>query len=236
MEESKILSTTDYDTFHRVVGNRKIVRERVEILKKSICERNLLHLKPIICNKQFSIIDGQHRLQAAKELSLPIYYVIDQQSEDDSAIVILNRTQSNWLLEDYVDYYAENGKPDYLQLKKFSKECSISYPICAILLGYKRRKWKSHIVDGGFMFYPEKAEEGRGLIAVYRDFLANLVSKGCESYKIFATFSFLEAICLNEFKVPPKLFFENLFKIRTLIKHSSSFNGYLIQFDSFVLN
>ena len=69
-----IVKTTDYSIFKKINGNRGISHSHVTKLTAAIARRNLLQLFPIIVNEKMEIVDGQHRLWAAKRLKLPIYY------------------------------------------------------------------------------------------------------------------------------------------------------------------
>ena len=61
-----VIETTDYDIFKGIVGNRKVEKKHVEMLTGAIDRNNLLNVRPIIVNEEMMVIDGQHRLEAAK--------------------------------------------------------------------------------------------------------------------------------------------------------------------------
>src|SRR5690606_774965 len=69
--------TTDYSIFGEIESNREVDLRHVRKLMKAIEKRNLLHLNPIIVDEQNRVIEGQHRLEAAKQLQVPIYYITD---------------------------------------------------------------------------------------------------------------------------------------------------------------
>ncbi len=73
MKNFQIRMTTDYSIFLHVIGNREINKSNVNRLKESINEIGLQ--VPILVNENKAIVDGQHRLQALKELNLPVTYV-----------------------------------------------------------------------------------------------------------------------------------------------------------------
>jgi ParB-like nuclease domain len=113
-----IKQTTDYDMFKFRHDNRaKIDTTHVERLKRSIAARNLLNLRPIDVNGDMEVIDGQHRLIAAKALQVPIYYKID--SSLGSSDIILMNTSKSWSVMDYLNFYCKNHYPEYLKLKAF---------------------------------------------------------------------------------------------------------------------
>jgi len=107
-----IYETENYNKFNFINVNRKISREHVNHLKKSILTNNMLHAKPIVVDQQLNIIDGQHRFIAAKELGVKIYYAIVNGYEED--IISLNANQRSWQTIDYVQYYAKKGINSYI--------------------------------------------------------------------------------------------------------------------------
>lgn len=119
----QILETKNYKMFSMAASNRPVKKSHVELLKKAIRKKNLLHLNPIIIDNNGNVIDGQHRLRAAMELKIAIHYMIDEAvSEDD--IGALNSNKSNWKPADYISYFASKGKAHYKTLQQFL----ISYP------------------------------------------------------------------------------------------------------------
>mgnify|MGYP003139772751 FL=1 len=73
MKNFQIKTTSDYNIFLHVIGNRPINKSNVNRLKESIGKIGLQ--VPILVNKNKAVVDGQHRLQALKELNLPVTYV-----------------------------------------------------------------------------------------------------------------------------------------------------------------
>ena len=70
-----VYSTTDYDSFAKLEGNRDVLQSRKNIIKESIEERGWIR-NPVVVNEKMQIIDGQGRFEALKELGMPIEYVI----------------------------------------------------------------------------------------------------------------------------------------------------------------
>jgi hypothetical protein len=113
---SNVLSTTNYDMFNHVDGNRIVNKLHVRRLRESFKTKYLL--SPIIVNSRFQIIDGQHRFNAAKELGLPINYIIcpDYQLKE---VQLLNTNSKNWKREDYLNAFCDLGYEHYVALRKF---------------------------------------------------------------------------------------------------------------------
>lgn len=117
----KIQSTTDHDQFVFLELNRQIIWSHITKLKMAIEEKNLLHCQPIVVNEFMEVIDGQHRLIAAKKLKVPIYYMVVKGLTIEDAI-ILNITAATWDNYDYLRYYVKAGNPDYKKLQEFDAD------------------------------------------------------------------------------------------------------------------
>lgn len=130
----KIQSTDNYDKFKFCEFNRKIDKNHVKKLLTSISSNNLLEFCPILVDNKMQIIDGQHRLMAAKELNLPIYYQIKEDAVDED-IVLLNASSKRWSLEDYVNYYAKKGKKNYQDIITLSEKYDLSVNVILNVFG-----------------------------------------------------------------------------------------------------
>jgi len=123
MKEIKIHKTKNYSLFKDITSNREVDQRHVNNLCEAIRQNNLLHLNPIICNSQYQVIDGQHRIEAAKKLKLEIYYLIDDKIEKKH-IAGLNSNQKNWSVLDYVNYFTVERVPEYQVLSEFINKYS----------------------------------------------------------------------------------------------------------------
>lgn len=121
-----IQSTMEYEVFKLHKGNRKIRREQVRALKKSISYKDILN--PIIVNEKMEIIEGQHRFTARKELNLPIiFFIVEGLGAEDMQILNDGKSKSGWEHEDFLDMYVEEGKLDYITFKKLYEKYKINY-------------------------------------------------------------------------------------------------------------
>lgn len=125
-----IHKTTDYDLFKWKSNNRPIDPTHVERIKFSFKRFFDFHLKPAIVTEDMEIIDGQHRIIAAKELGLPCFYTVDQNFSSEKMIQY-NTTQKNWDINAYLNYWIVEGKEDYVKLKEFSKD--LEFPLAITL-------------------------------------------------------------------------------------------------------
>lgn len=126
-----IQETQNYDQFSTVMSNREVDMKHVKRLAKSITKKNLLRLNPIIVNEKFDIIDGQHRLEAARALNLPVYYIIDAGVHKDD-ISSLNTNTKSWNLMDYINFYTVEKTPGFDVISKFLSEFSFIHPSAAV--------------------------------------------------------------------------------------------------------
>lgn len=133
--DGTIYQTTNYDLFHLLPENRPVDLTHVRKLVAMITQSNLLHIKPLDVTAGLGVIDGQHRLAAARELGLPVYYKIGQQlSEAD--ITTLNVAQKNWQGPDYLHFWTVKGRTDYVALTKFwGRHPSLSFSNAKTMLG-----------------------------------------------------------------------------------------------------
>lgn len=112
----EVLQTTDYDMFEFVEGNRKLNPRHVRGLRKAIEKDNLLFANPILVDSRMRVLDGQHRLEVARGLGVPIFY-LKVDGLEPSVIPGINTVRKGWTTPDYINYYAELGSSPYVALK-----------------------------------------------------------------------------------------------------------------------
>ena len=110
-----IYCTSNYDLFKHLEGNRDVKNPRKNKIVNSIKERGYLN-NPIIVNENMEIIDGQGRLEALKELNLPVRYVFAEGAGIEDCI-LLNVNKANWSTADYVNCYSDIGDENYKNFK-----------------------------------------------------------------------------------------------------------------------
>ncbi len=144
--------TTDYSIFKTLKGNRDVGRPRVRKIINSI-EKVGYIMNPIIVNERMEVIDGQGRLEALKELRLPVYYLIVPKA-GIAECVSMNINQEQWSALDYIKSYAERGNPEYALLKQAFDEYYPDIPqeaIKAALAGTLRGPTARVIESGEFI-------------------------------------------------------------------------------------
>ena len=105
-----IYEENDYTVFKKLKDNRKVTKGRVDKLVQSLSEKEIMN--PIVVNDKMEIIDGQGRFEAKKRLGTPIRYVIEPNADIEDCRR-MNRFNSKWCFDDYVESYAEEGNENY---------------------------------------------------------------------------------------------------------------------------
>lgn len=111
-----VSETYDYDKFKPLSGNRPVNPIHVLRLKESFQAQYLM--SPILVNEKDEVIDGQHRLCAARELGYPIRYIVAN-GYALNEVQRLNTHGNNWTKSDYLNAYCELGYPNYITFRKF---------------------------------------------------------------------------------------------------------------------
>lgn len=195
----QVEQTKDYSQFNFLKGNRKIDRHHLKKLKESIEKNNHLNLHPIIINSNFEIIDGQHRLEAAKQLNVAIFFIKSEIVKDDH-LIESNVNQRSWEVENYIDYFSIKEKlPDYIELKTMMQLSGLKpKAILSMILGTISPEILNFMKTGKFIFPSNKDYEKT--ISSYLDFIAYVKDKRIKPISMFSNFYFTKAyrwLCLT---------------------------------------
>lgn len=148
----EVRKTTNYDQFIFRNDNRAaICPSHVEKIMRSIESKNLLEYRPICVNEKFEVLDGQHRLLAAKKLGVDIYYMI--QKESSAGDIIRLNVSKQWSTHDYLNFYVSQGNIHYINLKNFQKTHNLPISVAInIVTGHQgsRRAYK----EGRLIYNP----------------------------------------------------------------------------------
>lgn len=138
-EVNKVYKTNDLSIFKSIDGNRVPNLQHIKRLSKSISVYGM-KCNPILVNEQMEVIDGQHRLAAAKEANSFVYFIIVD-GYDLKDVHTLNLNQKNWTKKDFMEGYANMGVESYVKLRKFSfKNTDFSFTDCISLCQNKSGK------------------------------------------------------------------------------------------------
>tara|TARA_R110001606_G_scaffold389707_1_gene556045 strand:- start:81 stop:854 length:774 start_codon:yes stop_codon:yes gene_type:complete len=127
-----VFITEDLDRFELMRGNRPPNPQHVEHLAKNIEKFGML-CNPILVNEDMQVIDGQHRLLAAKKIGVSIYYIIVK-GYNLEQVKALNLKQKNWTKIDFLNSYADMGIESYVFIRQFMQRHLFILNTCLILL------------------------------------------------------------------------------------------------------
>lgn len=135
MKEEKVIGqiykTKDYDMFTPLPGNRKLNLNHVSRLMLSFQRKYLV--VPIIVNNDYMVVDGQHRLAAAKNLRYDVYYIIQDYHLPECHM--LNEANEKYKPIDFLEGYISLGYPEYKRFQEFrDKYPFLSLHLCSIFL------------------------------------------------------------------------------------------------------
>jgi hypothetical protein len=119
----RILNTKNYRLFISNNGdNRPLDTREHRKLLESMRKHGFLECFPIVVTRnggdKLVVKDGQHRLQFAESLGLPVYYVEDTSNFEVSHI---QGTTKAWAAKDYAMRYAMNGVKSYQEGISFAE-------------------------------------------------------------------------------------------------------------------
>jgi hypothetical protein len=215
------MKTTNYSLFSMMKTNRPINNGLVKRLQESMNEFGFLESRPVIVDKNFYIIDGQHRFTAAKNLNLPINYAIEDINAE-SAMIKLNANQVMWRLEEYIMHHASSGIPFYKELLKYNENYKLGASNAIIILcGYSVKAIQ--IKDGKNFEVNPNTDNIVDFILYSKDLIGFAKTK-----------HFVNAVTILHKKTTP----ENINKIKSkiqIVRQQVSSTDYLIVFEN-ILN
>jgi hypothetical protein len=186
-----IKKTKNYDIFKLRDDNRaKIDQAHIKKLIESIKSRNLLDLRPIYVNKNMEIIDGQHRLLAAKELGLDIYYQLEDKLQIED-IIIMN-TNKNWTINDFFNFFIKNDYDEYIKLNNFIKKNNLDLKVGLDICVGRQHEDYHNFKTGNFIFKNECEENLIEICWETIDFIKKI--KGYANCRFMKTARFWKAL------------------------------------------
>lgn len=198
----KLADTRDYSVFKYHTGNRPVNKPAVRKLEESI----RLHgqISPIVVSPDMFVIDGQHRLEALRQLRLPVWYVVNYNYRD-TQLVESNVTQRGWRLPDFIRFRASKGDWNCEQLAETIARLKHISP-AAVTMMYSKTSQRGidHIRYGHFYFEQEKGDQ-------YLKYLNRLVESKFISERNVYSFTFITSLVTVVHNNPE-------FQIETLIK------------------
>jgi len=167
----------------------------------SIRENNYLHLHPIIVDSNFNVIDGQHRLQAAKELNLPIYF-FQEDNISERHVMTANTAQSSWTVDDIINFFAVRDRlPAYIRLQEIMTSTNLKPKgVFGLIFGICNTKLLDTIKRGNFKL-PSDQTQINEIISNYQKFIEFVEQRRIKPRSMFSNSYFTQAfrlLVLNE--------------------------------------
>lgn len=170
----KVLSTIDYGQFKIDKANRHLQAKHVKDLAMSIQTHNYMPYNPIMISQDGYIIDGQHRIAAARSLKIPVSYVVVPNTNLET-VRLLNANLRPWALNDFVNCFIILGNKDFKILRDFREKYLLPITTASYLLGKRLSgsinggKGAKYIKDGTFKVVNlEEAEKMMNMLSAIR--------------------------------------------------------------------
>jgi hypothetical protein len=168
-----IYKTSDLTKFKTIFGNRDVDKNHVKEIKESIKQFTYIG-ESIIVNEKFEVIDGQHRLEACKQLQAEgennvfIHYSIKEGYGQDE-MVIVNTNSKDWNIDTHIASQATRGNESYQFILDAKKDFNMCTNVFVEMLNIikvnsgdkssKKTKIKKTIQDGTFDMEIEEQDE-----------------------------------------------------------------------------
>lgn len=134
----EIQKTQDYDLFKEIKGNRTTSKSNVNKLREAIRHNPAsLEYNPILINEKWEVVNGKHRLEAARAEEVPVYFV-QVAGLGLKDVQKLNAIAKVWSPLDYAHSYAEIGLTDYRLYVEFKKFYKLNHDILMAYMSLDR--------------------------------------------------------------------------------------------------
>lgn len=153
---SKTLKTLDFSKFKKHENNVPLDETNLHKIINSIKFKNLLEFRPIMVDHEFRVIDGQHRLEAAKTLNVEIYYQVSENCPAED-IILLNTNQRNWGVNEYIHFYCSKGNENYIKLRDLCLKFNLKPWVFLRKTTYRSGQSNNLIKNGQYKF-PEQSK------------------------------------------------------------------------------
>ncbi len=159
LSNTNIINTKNYDQFKKLKGNRPNDPAKVKRLINNMMNvGNLTAEFPIVVNEYMEVIDGQHRLEALKNLGWPVGYRVQNGLTLDTVRGI-NQAGSNWGWLDYTYSFTETGTPEqkdqYGRFLNLYKHFGYGYTVLSTYCGWgEKGRIKNILFTQGEMVIP----------------------------------------------------------------------------------
>jgi len=199
---TQLLRTKDYSMFKLLEFNREKERGHINNLKKELIKDNHLDIHPIIVNLKDEVIEGQHRLAAAEELGIEVFFLKKDVAYEH--ILKSNFTQKKWGLIDAIRFWAlKDKKASYVKLLKYTQDLKVSGRALLGLLASNLDKEVIDFIKNGEFVFPSEMFTVERIINQYKDFLAYVKERRLRPLAMFNnakfTMAFRDLVLLPKF-------------------------------------
>lgn len=159
-DSPRLRVTRDYSIFEMHELNRRLHEDRR--LLASMKKVGFMPSSPIQCVRsngigKLKVVRGHHRLDLAKRLKLPVWYVIDDSKVD---VFDLEGGKQAWSATDFLDARSADGNADCARVIKFRREHGLTLGAAASLVGGQSAGSANkvrQIKDGTFKVSPDQS-------------------------------------------------------------------------------
>jgi hypothetical protein len=121
--KTQIFSTKNYSLFKKLNGNRLVDPKHVSRIVESMKEQMLPTF--IEVNEKYEVIDGQNRLEALRQLNLPVHYIKHNGAGLKEA-QRHNQIKKKWGYNDILQSHIANGNESYLFVQYLMNKYNLS--------------------------------------------------------------------------------------------------------------
>jgi hypothetical protein len=157
---TQIRTTTNYELFGLLKGNREVSESHVKKIRQSLRERQVLEVAIIVVpnptygdgRPPFFVVDGQHRLTSIIREKLPLSFVvaesIDYKNSNEVLNIVerLNTASSEWDVTNYMGSKSELGDENYIRYRDIKTQ----FPFEHEIIFYVIKKLKGSIDHNSF--------------------------------------------------------------------------------------
>lgn len=158
---------------------------------------------PISVNEKMEVIAGQHRLAAAEELGLEVFYIVDKISYEH--VLDSNLAQKRMSLEDVIRFYSIKDKiPDYVCFQEYINLLGLSSKaLIGLLFGSVSKSIIDFIKSGKFKLPSDQHTIGK-ITSTFCKFKNFVREKRLTPFSMFSscnfTVAFRNLVLLQDFK------------------------------------
>lgn len=120
----------ELNKFKSLGGQRSINLKHVERLIKSRSLKDVQYARPVLINENNEIVEGQHTIEAAKRLNMPVYYILVKDAGIEETQV-LNANVRPWQLQDFLNSYSLQGREEYIAIRDLTEKYDL--PISLVI-------------------------------------------------------------------------------------------------------